>query len=184
MLLRKERDYCTWFVILVARRGAPAKFTPQKLINQLPFVSRHYACEKICPHNAVKQKKMSSHRHLFASCFCGKRGIRTPGTSQFNGFQDRRNRPLCHLSAAKVETIFRSAKFLRVFKAKNVANESLTAAKFRADNRGGDGYVERFRTVSIDRIGRDQQFVRNRCSDLGTNAATFVAHNDYSALFQ
>ncbi len=29
---------------------------------------------------------------------CGERGIRTPGTSQFNGFQDRRNRPLCHLS--------------------------------------------------------------------------------------
>jgi hypothetical protein len=26
------------------------------------------------------------------------RGIRTPGTSQFNGFQDRRIRPLCHLS--------------------------------------------------------------------------------------
>ena len=28
----------------------------------------------------------------------GERGIRTSGTSQFNGFQDRRNRPLCHLS--------------------------------------------------------------------------------------
>ena len=28
----------------------------------------------------------------------GKRGIRTPGTSQYFGFQDRRNRPLCHLS--------------------------------------------------------------------------------------
>ena len=33
--------------------------------------------------------------------FCGERGIRTPGTSQFNGFQDRRNRPLCHLSFGK-----------------------------------------------------------------------------------
>ena len=28
----------------------------------------------------------------------GKRGIRTPGTFQYFGFQDRRNRPLCHLS--------------------------------------------------------------------------------------
>ena len=28
----------------------------------------------------------------------GERGIRTPGTSRFNGFQDRRDRPLCHLS--------------------------------------------------------------------------------------
>ena len=25
-------------------------------------------------------------------------GIRTPGTSRYNGFQDRRNRPLCHSS--------------------------------------------------------------------------------------
>ena len=32
------------------------------------------------------------------SVFGGEGGIRTPGTSQFNGFQDRRNRPLCHLS--------------------------------------------------------------------------------------
>ena len=33
------------------------------------------------------------------SCFlCGKRGIRTPGPSQVNGFQDRRDRPLRHLS--------------------------------------------------------------------------------------
>ena len=35
------------------------------------------------------------------SC-CGEWGIRTPGTSRYNGFQDRRNRPLCQLSEAKV----------------------------------------------------------------------------------
>jgi hypothetical protein len=34
--------------------------------------------------------------------FSGERGIRTPGGFSLNGFQDRRNRPLCHLSAAKV----------------------------------------------------------------------------------
>ena len=34
--------------------------------------------------------------------FCGETGIRTPGTSQFNGFQDRRNRPLCHLSGSLI----------------------------------------------------------------------------------
>ena len=28
----------------------------------------------------------------------GERGIRTPGTSQYAGFQDRCIRPLCHLS--------------------------------------------------------------------------------------
>ena len=30
--------------------------------------------------------------------FCGERGIRTPGTSRYDGFQDRCNRPLYHLS--------------------------------------------------------------------------------------
>ena len=34
----------------------------------------------------------------FAILSSGETGIRTPGTSQYNGFQDRRNRPLCHLS--------------------------------------------------------------------------------------
>ncbi|MEN9701344.1 MAG: hypothetical protein RIR55_659, partial [Bacteroidota bacterium] len=37
----------------------------------------------------------------FSSC-CGERGIRTPGPVTVNGFQDRRIRPLCHLSAANV----------------------------------------------------------------------------------
>ena len=32
----------------------------------------------------------------------GERGIRTPGPVTVNSFQDCRNRPLCHLSAAKV----------------------------------------------------------------------------------
>ena len=38
--------------------------------------------------------------------FGGERGIRTPGASQLNGFQDRRNRPLCHLSGHKSRTLF------------------------------------------------------------------------------
>ena len=32
---------------------------------------------------------------------CGERGIRTPGTLQYNGFQDRRDRPLRQLSGDK-----------------------------------------------------------------------------------
>ena len=32
--------------------------------------------------------------------YCGKRGIRTPGGVTLNGFQDRRIRPLCHLSGS------------------------------------------------------------------------------------
>ena len=50
---------------------------------------------------------------------CGERGIRTPGTSQYDGFQDRCNRPLCHLSlsvrGAKVRIIFLIANYLGRF---------------------------------------------------------------------
>ena len=64
---------------------------------------------------------------LIFSVYCGETGIRTPGTSQYNGFQDRRNRPLCHLSktplsevlsvesGAKVRIIFKSANNLTLF---------------------------------------------------------------------
>jgi hypothetical protein len=40
----------------------------------------------------------------------GERGIRTPGPLQVNGFQDRRNRPLCHLSGGKITQILQTAK--------------------------------------------------------------------------
>ena len=45
-----------------------------------------------------KKESQLHANSLFSSRFRGEGGIRTPGTSQFNGFQDRRNRPLCHLS--------------------------------------------------------------------------------------
>ena len=38
---------------------------------------------------------------ILLAILSGKRGIRTPGSLTFNGFQDRRNRPLCHLSEEK-----------------------------------------------------------------------------------
>ena len=44
-------------------------------------------------------------------CLGGERGIRTPGTLRFNGFQDRRNRPLCHLSGAKIGNTGQSKAF-------------------------------------------------------------------------
>ena len=44
---------------------------------------------------------------LIFSVYCGETGIRTPGTSRFNGFQDRRNRPLCHLSNMFCDQTFR-----------------------------------------------------------------------------
>ncbi len=35
---------------------------------------------------------------IFNFVLCREGGIRTPGPVTVNGFQDRRNRPLCHLS--------------------------------------------------------------------------------------
>ena len=43
---------------------------------------------------------------LIFSVYCGETGIRTPGTSRYNGFQDRRNRPLCHLSKTSFQKCF------------------------------------------------------------------------------
>ena len=40
----------------------------------------------------------------------GERGIRTPGPVTVNGFQDRRNRPLCHLSGGKSSKVMHIAK--------------------------------------------------------------------------
>ena len=45
----------------------------------------------------------------------GEGGIRTPGGVTLNGFQDRRNRPLCHLSLrlrCKVTTFFLFLQYL------------------------------------------------------------------------
>jgi hypothetical protein len=43
------------------------------------------------------------------------RGIRTPGPVTVNGFQDRRIRPLCHLSGAKLRYGKFQPKFLMNF---------------------------------------------------------------------
>lgn len=57
--------------------------------------------------NKKKFRKALTLRNLHS--LRGETGIRTPGASQHNGFQDRRNRPLCHLS----KTLFESALFLK-----------------------------------------------------------------------
>ena len=46
----------------------------------------------------------------------GERGIRTPGPVTVNGFQDRRVRPLCQLSAAKIRfEIVQPKSFTKLF---------------------------------------------------------------------
>ncbi len=52
---------------------------------------------------------------------CGKRGIRTPGPVKVSGFQDRRIRPLCHLSVCKDTKIFVTTKKNFLIALKNVS---------------------------------------------------------------
>src|SRR6185437_6512685 len=49
--------------------------------------------------------------------FCGERGIRTPGGVTLNGFQDRRNRPLCHLSGCKIKVCGGNGQILTTLRA-------------------------------------------------------------------
>src|SRR5690606_20318156 len=56
----------------------------------------------------IKRKKP----HLSMKLFGGERGIRTPEPVTVNGFQDRRIRPLCQLSATKVEILSSSTKII------------------------------------------------------------------------
>jgi hypothetical protein len=58
------------------------------------------ACAVFVPFLTIKPCKLLKLR--FLQGFRGERGIRTPGAVTLNGFQDRRIRPLCHFSAAKV----------------------------------------------------------------------------------
>ena len=79
------------------------------------------------------KKGCKSRNYLIYTLYCGERGIRTPGTSRYDGFQDRCNRPLYHLSlrknlsaldernggfcfvGAKIGFCFLTGKFLRLF---------------------------------------------------------------------
>ena len=70
----------------------------------------------------------NSYKTLIFNVYCGETGIRTPGTSRYNGFQDRRNRPLCHLSKTSLsEVLFvkSGAKVRRYFKLARVFTKNL-----------------------------------------------------------
>ena len=54
------------------------------------FVSRPFA--------HTQRRAETKKAPIWGFCFGGERGIRTPGPLTVNGFQDRRIRPLCHLS--------------------------------------------------------------------------------------
>ncbi len=61
--------------------------------------------------------------------FNGAGGIRTPGTFRYNGFQDRRDQPLCHCSGI-------SCNFLIYFMAKVPFCKQIRTGQYRAVKKG------------------------------------------------
>ena len=68
------------------------------LVSKYCFIERMYSVSAVKP-CAWFCKRRQKNKALNIQGFCGERGIRTPGGVTLNGFQDRRNRPLCHLSS-------------------------------------------------------------------------------------
>jgi hypothetical protein len=62
------------------------------------FCAHHLRLSKLGSIIGTKKPR----KYVVLNSFGGERGIRTPGPVTVNSFQDYRNRPLCHLSAANV----------------------------------------------------------------------------------
>jgi DNA mismatch repair protein MutS2 len=58
-------------------------------------------------------RDLSKLFYLLSSVVSGERGIQTPGTLQYGGFQDRCNRSLCHLSRDRL--FFKGGAKIRLF---------------------------------------------------------------------
>ncbi len=71
-------------------------FLPHRIFGLIPFCCGDVG--SACTHKQTQKTKRMTCVIRSALWSCGEGGIRTPGASQLNGFQDRRNRPLCHLS--------------------------------------------------------------------------------------
>ena len=94
-----------FFALTVAKKDADEKRKILILLFSPAFILKIQ--KKIHPTLFSGCKKgCKSRNYLIYTLCCGERGIRTPGASQLNGFQDRRNRPLCHLSGHKSRTEF------------------------------------------------------------------------------
>ena len=80
--VRRERDSNPRY-LSVRRFSRPVHSTTLPSLHRVLWVMLQVRCNINC---------------LPSQTLCGERGIRTPGTSQYAGFQDRCIRPLCHLS--------------------------------------------------------------------------------------
>ena len=85
-------------------RGRPCSPSNKALPCRVLFwLSVHSYDSKLSP-NVLLIKKGVKQTSLLWLMGCGERGIRTPGPVKVNGFQDRRDRPLRHLSGGKSTT--------------------------------------------------------------------------------
>ena len=80
---------------LSARRGALANYLKLTALRPLGFSRTSPYRSKLL--TALHEKSPALCAEL--QIVCGEGGIRTPGASQLNSFQDCRNRPLYHLSS-------------------------------------------------------------------------------------
>ena len=71
-------------------------------------------------------KRRSPVNQRLTGLICGERGIRTPGTSRYDGFQDRCNRPLYHLSWSRLrckgKALWGKGKILCAYFVRGVCN--------------------------------------------------------------
>ena len=90
-IFRHKGSFCQSIEILPVHRNTNRFVIDILLKNLKKYKNTQFyilGCKKGC----------KSRKCLIYTFYCGETGIRTPGTSRSNGFQDRRNRPLCHLS--------------------------------------------------------------------------------------
>ena len=88
-ILRIPSNACRWgpckdLAMEAGRQSRPVLFAFRRHLESWLSEWRLYAKSRLSPASIA--------------CLCGEGGIRTPGTSPFNSFQDCRNRPLYHLS--------------------------------------------------------------------------------------
>ena len=85
------------------RRFTPASFwCAQNEFKTCGFAAVFFVSMYSLKQAWLVQKTKKPRNDVVLNSFGGERGIRTPGPVTVNSFQDYRNRPLCHLSAANV----------------------------------------------------------------------------------
>ncbi len=116
MLWETDRNYSQTVCLLVIPNEGRL-FNTYKGFSVAETFILFYLQERNNKLSLSRSQKQKSSRYANFLCVGGERGIRTPGTSRYGGFQDRCNRPLYHLSEsdAKVIQFFESQNTFQNF---------------------------------------------------------------------